>query len=90
MGCHYVVDKNAVPQFVLRHCNFRALTSPGGAYTDLLNSTDLAMMPWLSKFQVSLLQQECLLTHLLSSWSNSLCQQNKSAFCLLRCSIVME
>ncbi len=45
-------DSCIVLQFVLRHCNFLALTQPGGAYSELLNSVDLAMMPWLSKFQV--------------------------------------
>ena len=40
-------------QFVLRHCNFLALMRPGDAYTELLNDTDSAMMPWLRKFQVS-------------------------------------
>lgn len=51
-------------QFVLRYCNFLALTRPGDAYSELLNSTDLAMMPWLRKFQVSTMQldQHCLLT----------------------------
>lgn len=39
-------------QFVLRHCNFLALMRPGNAYTELLNDTDSAMMPWLRKFQV--------------------------------------
>ena len=40
-------------QFVLRYCNFLALTRPGDAYSEFLNSTDLAMMPWLHRFQVS-------------------------------------
>jgi len=43
-------------QFVLRYCNFLALTRPGDAYSEFLNSTDLAMMPWLRKFQVSTTQ----------------------------------
>ncbi|DBA73081.1 TPA: hypothetical protein ACH3X2_010020 [Trebouxia sp. C0005] len=47
-------NKTALPPvalFVLRYCNFLALTRPGDAYSELLNSTDLAMMPWLRKFQ---------------------------------------
>ncbi len=43
-------------QFVLRYCNFLALTRPGDAYSEFLNSMDLAMMPWLRKFQVSTMQ----------------------------------
>ena len=43
-------------QFVLRYCNFLALTRPGDAYSEFLNSTDHAMMPWLRKFQVSTMQ----------------------------------
>jgi len=51
-------------QFVLRYCNFLALTRPGDAYSEFLNSTDIAMMPWLRKFQVSTMQpdQQFLLT----------------------------
>lgn len=40
-----------VARFVLRYCNFLALTRPGDAYCEFLDSTDLAMMPWLRKFQ---------------------------------------
>lgn len=47
-------NKTALPpvaRFVLRYCNFLALTRPGDAYSEFLNSTDLAMMPWLHRFQ---------------------------------------
>ncbi|KAL0052418.1 hypothetical protein WJX82_001760 [Trebouxia sp. C0006] len=47
-------NKTALPpvaRFVLRYCNFLALTRPGDAYSEFLNSTDHAMMPWLRKFQ---------------------------------------
>ena len=52
-------------QFVLRYCHFLALTGPGDAYSEFLNSTDHAMMPWLRKFQVSTMQldQHFLLMH---------------------------
>ena len=47
-------------QFVLRYCNFLSLTMPGQAYDELLSETDVAMLPWLYRFQVHWLVCICL------------------------------
>lgn len=54
LGTHdaSIASSVCVLQFVLRYCNFLSLTMPGQAYDELLSEADVAMLPWLYRFQV--------------------------------------
>jgi hypothetical protein len=49
-----VLNKTRLPPealFVLRYQKLLAVSRPGGAYHELLNDFDRAMLPWLARFQ---------------------------------------
>lgn len=61
LGTHdaSIASLMCVLQFVLRYCNFLSLTMPGQAYDELLSEADLAMLPWLYRFQVYFVYLAC-------------------------------